>query len=144
MTAASDSAVEAMRRIPHWIQRADFTTTEHSAIDSARAVEVLSAHDWAGEWRLLGDREAAGLETCPPGIGFTAAPGRILHVCPGDDGRALVHYHFAEPSRWLGFIPSTAAVVRTNPSVEVSQLPEFVRRFYEDDHAWLVNRTPAG
>ncbi len=132
-----------MRAIPYWIQRADFAATEHEAIDSVRAVELLSAHDWPGEWRLLREREAAGLETCPPGVGFTAASGRILHLCPGDDGRALVHYHFAETRRRLGFISSSAAVVRTNSTVVMAQLPEFVRRFYDDDHAWLIERTAA-
>ena len=130
-----------MRTIPCWIQRADFTATEYEAVDSVRAVELLSAHDWPSEWRLLREREAAGLETCPPGVGFTAAPGRILHVCPSDDGRALVHYQFTESERWLGFIPSSAVIVRTNSAVEIPRLPEFVRRFYADDHAWLMDMT---
>jgi hypothetical protein len=132
-----------MCTIPYWIQRADFTATEHDPIDSVSAVELLNVHDWRSEWRLLREREAAGLETCPPGVGFTAAPGRILHVCPGDDGRALVHYHFAEPRRWLGFIPGGANIVQTNSAVLSAQVPEFVRRFYDDDHAWLIERTAA-
>jgi hypothetical protein len=132
-----------MRAMSYWIQRADFTATEQVTIDSARAVELLKTHDWPSEWRLLKEREAACLETCPPGVGLTATSGEILHLCPGDNGQALVHYHFTEPQRWLGLIPRDAAVVRTNPAVELSQLPEFVRRFYEDDHAWLVNRTTA-
>jgi hypothetical protein len=74
----------------------------------------------------------------PPGIGFTAGPGRILHICPGEDGRALVHYHFSERQRWLGLIPHDAAVVRTKHAVESSQLAEVVRHFFDDDHEWLV------
>lgn len=132
-----------MRTISYWIQRADFTATEEVAIDHVGAVELLSSHDWRSEWRLLREREAAGLETCPPGIGFTATRQRILHICPGDDGRALVHYHFTEPRRWLGLIPINATIVRTNPAVESSQLREFVRRFYECDHAWLSGTTAA-
>lgn len=67
-----------------------------------------------------------------------------LHICPGEDGRALVHYHFSERQRWLGLIPHDAAVVRTKHAVESSQLAEVVRRFFDDDHAWLVNGTTTG
>ena len=133
-----------MRTISYWIQRADFTATEHVPIESVRAVELVRTHDWSSEWRLFREREAAGLETCPPGVGFIAAPGVILHVCPADNGHALVHYHFTERRRWLGLISHNEEVVRTNSAVESSQIPEFVRRFYEDDHAWLVNGTAAG
>lgn len=133
-----------MRTISCWIQRAEFTATEHPPLDSIRALELMRTHDWLSEWRLLREREAGGLETCPPGIGFTAGPGRILHICPGEDGRALVHYHFSERQRWLGLIPHDAAVVRTKHAVESSQLAEVVRRFFDDDHAWLVNGTTTG
>jgi hypothetical protein len=132
-----------MRTISYWIQRADFTATEEVAIDHVGAVELLSSHIWRSEWRLLSERETAGLETCPPGVGFTDARGGILHVCRADEGHAVVHYHFTEPRRWLGLISTNAAVVRTNSVVESSQLPEFVRRFYEGDHAWLMNGTTA-
>jgi hypothetical protein len=133
-----------MRTIPYWIQRADFVATEYGGVDFVRAFEILKTHDWQQERRLLKEREeAAGLEMCPPGVGFTAAPGRILHICPGEIGAALVHYHFPEPRRRLGFIRSTAPTVRSNPAVPVSDLAEFLRRFYDDDHVWLVERTTA-
>lgn len=128
-----------MRTISYWIQRADFTATEYPPIDSIRALELIRTHDWPSEWRLLREREAGGLETCPPGIGFTAAPGRILHICPDEGGGTLVHYHFTERRRWLGLIPHDAAVVQTNPAVESSQLAECVRRFFDGDHAWLAS-----
>ena len=132
-----------MRMIWYWIQRADFAATEHEPIDVVGAVELVRSHDWPSEWRLLTERAAGGLETCPPGIGFTAKPGWILHLCCGEDGRALVNYHFTQRERWLGLIPHDAEVVRTNPAVESSHLPEFVRRFFDDDHAWLLNRISA-
>ena len=124
-----------------WIQRADFTATEHPPIDSSRALELMTTHDWPSEWRLLREREAGGLETCPPGIGFTASAGRLLHICPGENGGALVHYHCSERRRWLGLVPQDVVVVRTKHAVESSQVAEFVRRFFDDDHAWLVNST---
>jgi hypothetical protein len=90
---------------------------------------------------LLRELEAAGLEACPPGIGFMDGQGGILHVCPSDDGPALVHYQFEQQQRWMGLIPYKASWVRTNLAAEWSQLPEFVRRFYADDHVWLVSHT---
>ena len=132
-----------MRMIPYWIQRADFVATEHGGVDCVRAFEIFKTHNWQEEQRLLKEREAAGQETCPPGVGFTAAPGHILHICPGENGSALVHYHFLEPRRRLGFIRSTAPTVRSNPAVPFSDIAEFLRRFYDDDHVWLVERTTA-
>jgi hypothetical protein len=132
-----------MRTVSCWIQRADFTASDHLARDAVGATDLLRNHDWTGEWRLAKEREAEGLETCPPGVGFTNGEGGILHVCPNDTGRAMVHYHFREQRRWLGLVPHSALVTRTNPAVDWSQLPEFVRRFYGGDHTWLVEETEA-
>lgn len=130
-----------MNRMPYWIQRADFSSTENEAVDVERAIELVSVHDWSDELRLFESLEAAGREVCPPGIGFVASPGRILHVCPNRDGTALVHYHFLEEHRTLGFVPTSRSVVRSESAVSSWQIPEFIRRFYAEDHAWLCGRT---
>ena len=132
-----------MRSIPYWIQRADFSASDHESVDEARALELISSHDWSGEWRLASERQAAGLETCPAGIGFSEGE-RILHVCPEPDGTALMHYHFAEVRQWLGFIRRRTKVVRTNPAVMSIQVQEFVRHFFRNDHSWLVDNTSVG
>jgi hypothetical protein len=36
---------------------------------------------------------------CPAGLGLVVEAGHILHICPRDSGRSLVHYHF--PKRGL-------------------------------------------
>jgi hypothetical protein len=132
-----------MGTITCWIQRADFTTADHGVADAAAAAGLMRAHDWADEWQLFENRRADGLETCPPGAGFVKGDGAMLHVSPERDGRALVHYHFRERRRWLGLVPYEEQIVRTNGAVVSSQLPEFIRRFYDDDHLWLVNETEA-
>jgi hypothetical protein len=132
-----------MERMPYWIQRADFSSADGEAVDVKQAIEVASAHDWSDELRLLDTLEAAGRESCPPGIGFVASSGRILHICPGRDGTALVHYHFSEEHKTLGIIPASRSVVRSERAVSFWQMPEFIRRFYADDHTWLCQRTSA-
>jgi hypothetical protein len=130
-----------IQTLPYWIQRADFTSHEHDAVDVARAVELVRLHNWQAELRFKEELEASGQDACPPGIGFVAGAGRILHVCPLADGLAVVHYHFMERGRLLGIIPKKVNVSRTNPAVASSRIPEFVRHFYAADHSWLLERT---
>jgi hypothetical protein len=129
--------------MPYWIQRADFSSADKEAVDVERAIELLSGHDWSEELRLFDVLQSEGRDVCPPGIGFIASPGRILHVCPARDGTAAVHYHFPEEQKMLRFIPTSRAVLRSERAVPLWQLPEFVRRFYAGDHLWLCERTSA-
>lgn len=94
-----------MGKIRYWLQRADYTSTEYDAVDAATAVRILDLHDWRAELEFEREREAAGLETCPPGIGFVADANRFLHICPGRDATALVHYHTDEPRLRLRTTP---------------------------------------
>jgi hypothetical protein len=48
--ARPDIQMDPMRTISYWMQRADFSATEHLPIDTGRAIELLRAHDWLGEW----------------------------------------------------------------------------------------------
>jgi hypothetical protein len=86
-----------MPRIPYWLQRADLTSTQHEPVDVDTAIQVLHSHDWRAELELERERESAGFESCPPGIGFCSATDQILHICPGPDGSALVYYDTYEP-----------------------------------------------
>jgi hypothetical protein len=175
-----------------WLQRGDYTATEYGATDVATAIRLLNSHDWLAELAFESERNAAGMETCPPGIGFVADASRILHICPARDGTALVHYHFEEsrlrvrtmplylraavilitatlamrllPSGdagrslvgaaagvialyllgglirrirdpWsMGFEP----VLRTGLRIPWTDLNEVIRRFYAEDHSWLI------
>ena len=66
--------------LPYWIQQADYSATDHDPVDLTRAIHTVQSHDWQAELQLGQEREAAGWESCPPGIGFVG-DGRILHIC---------------------------------------------------------------
>ena len=132
-----------MDRMPYWIQRADFSSADNEAVDVKRAIELISVHDWAEELRLFDSLQSEGREVSPPGIGFVASPGHVLHICPARNGTALVHYHFAEEPKRLRLIPTSRSVVRSQSAVPLWQIPEFIRRFYAGDHRWLCERTSA-
>lgn len=79
--------------VSYWIQRADYSSADHASVRDDEAVEAYRRHDWESEFALERELNASGAESCPPGIGFVAAPGELLHVCPNAE-TALVHYHF--------------------------------------------------
>jgi hypothetical protein len=113
-----------MTRLPYWMQRADFSSTDHDPVDAATAIHIVHSHDWPRELQLEGERKASGLDGCPPGIGFMNGD-RILHICPAANGTAMVHYH-------------GGVDVVTNPRLPLVDVPEYVQRFYADDHGWLA------
>jgi hypothetical protein len=59
-----------MKSLAYWIQRADFSATNHDAVDVATALRVVDAHPWHEELKLQSELETQGREYCPPGIGF--------------------------------------------------------------------------
>jgi hypothetical protein len=91
-------------KVPYWIQQADLSATDYDPVDVEAALQIVRSHDWSGELTLQKEREAAGQETCPPGIGFVCG-GRILHICPASDGTALVHYDAELPRVELRVVP---------------------------------------
>ena len=118
-------------RLPYWIQRADLSATDHEPVDAETAVHLVHSYNWAAEWQLEQDRQASGLECCPAGIGFVADE-RILHICPADDGTALVHYH-----------PDGQSVL-TNTRVLTADIAACIRGFYADHHLWLTRVLEGG
>lgn len=129
--------------ITYWIQRADFTSDEFDAVDETEARRALTGHGWAAELDLMDTREARDEETCPPGIGFIADDGRILHICPERDGRAMYHYHFKAPWRLLWLIPMSGEGLRTRMDMPFSETPELITRFFANDHDWLIRHAKA-
>jgi len=41
-----------MASIAYWIQRADFSASDHETVTSEGAIEVLRSHNWEAESRL--------------------------------------------------------------------------------------------
>jgi hypothetical protein len=132
-----------MRLLPYWIQRADFSSTDFEPVDVNGALRAFMTHDWSEELDFLSELEASASESCPPGIGFVAPTGAILHVCPSSDGRALVQYHAETTRTVLGFIPMPRSEIHTKEGVERSDVGEMIHSFFEGRHDWLLHKLEA-
>jgi hypothetical protein len=120
-----------MAAIAYWIQRANFATTEHGPVDATEAVRVFESHDWHRELNDYIELERAGAECCPPGIGFVAPNGEILHICPDAHQNAVVHYHLNAPSTILGIIPVQVPRVETREGIHRARVTEMIDYFFE-------------
>jgi hypothetical protein len=128
-----------MMQFPYWIQHCDLSATDFEPVDVNGALSALSTYDWNAELEILTELEQYAIESCPPGIGFVAPTG-ILHICPGSDGRALVHYHTETPGKVLGFIPRSYQSVRTKQHVEESDVVEMIQFFFQGRHDLLLSK----
>lgn len=106
-----------------WLQRHDLSAAEFEVVDAAAAIRILREFDWRAE-RELQTRNAGA--TCDPGLGLMVGDGHILHLCPNDDGRCLVHFHQPVRSRipWFGRSRKTVKSWRAVP-------PELAERMVE-------------
>jgi len=129
--------------LAYWIQRADFTATDHEAADAEEAIHVLANHDWQAELRLEADLTTTGQESCPPGIGFMAPDGPILHVCPTIDGGSLVHFHPTRPKTLLDRIRASKAAVYTKQGVGQAEVVELIRWFFAGRHDSILRNFAA-
>jgi hypothetical protein len=129
-----------MTAIPYWIQRADFSATDYEPVDVADGIRAFERHDWRGELELQAELESDGAEYCLPGIGFLKPDGDILHICPGGNGRALVHYHFTAWRRFLGLVQLPRWVVTTRQAVHRSTVAELIGFFFDGRHDWMLEK----
>lgn len=133
-----------MRTMAYWIQHSDFSAIEFDPVSADDAIRILRQLDWDTELDAMEKQTAAGKETCPPGIGFVASPGNLLHLCTTAPGKLMVHLHRAEQKRFLGLIPYTASLgVQSRENVPVADAEEYVRRFYSGDLVWLTQNIAA-
>jgi len=126
--------------IPYWIQRADFSATDYGPVGVADGIRAFETHDWRRELDHYSELESAGTECCPPGIVFADPSGDVLHVCPGPDGRAMVHYHFPAARRLLGLIPLTRSKVETKLGVHRPDVASLIRFFFEGRRDWMLQK----
>jgi len=117
--------------ITHWIQSADFSSTELGVADRTTVTRLLGEHPWQSELQKQSQLEATGDECCPPGLGVVAGEGRILHLCPEGDGTWMVHHHNRLPSRLLGFIPYTRSISETFSAVSTAHAEILIGQFFE-------------
>ena len=132
-----------MKAIPYWIQRADFSSTEYGPAEVADGVSAFETHDWRRELDLYAERESTGAECCPPGIGFVDPGGDILHICPGGNGLAMVHYHFTGVRTILGFIRVPWSMGETREGIHRSVVLELIGFFFEGRHDWMLDKLGA-
>ena len=130
-----------MRSLPFWIQRADFSFTEHDAVDHNEAVRIVQSHDWAGELAFRSERDSKGEDFCDPGVAFLGELGETLHICFASESRAYFLYHFVERKKVLGLIPVRRFVTRSNIDFPRSEIPDVIYHYFANNHEWLVNRT---
>jgi hypothetical protein len=87
-----------------WIQLHDYSSKEMDGAVAEQATEALATFDWMSE---LKQRDQFKGAACDPGLGLVSDNGSILHICPIDEQRCCIHYHYDVRSKLLGFIPSS-------------------------------------
>jgi hypothetical protein len=122
-----------MKSLPYWIQRADFSATDYGPVDTSGAVRAFTSN-------LLSKLEKAGERCCAPGIGFVDPAGPILHVCPGADGSALVHYHNNTTRKFLGIVPLRQSTVHTKEGISRSDVADLITHFFEARNDWILRK----
>lgn len=118
----------------YWIQRADFSAVDREAPDADQFLAVLEKHDWASELRYRAVLEQAHAEWCDPGLGIVPEDGRLLHLCPQEDGSISCHYKFMKQRRMLGITYAQTPVLKTSQLSSMAQAPEVIRLFLANDH----------
>jgi hypothetical protein len=88
-----------------WIQLHDYSSKEVKGVAAAQAQEALASFDWKSELKL---RDKYKGTACDPGLGLVSENGSILHICPIDEERCYIHYHYDVRKKLLGFIPSSS------------------------------------
>ena len=129
--------------LPYWIQRADLSATNFAPVDVRGGLKAFEGEDWAAALVLESTLNADGEENCPPGIGFVAPTGAILHICPRPDGRALVHYHAQMKRKLFGLITIPRSGLYTKEDVERSSIPGIIEAFFAARHEELLGKLAA-
>ena len=124
-----------MTTLAYWIQEADFTTTDYAPVDVSGALRALDAHPWQDELRLQAELDREEGESCPPGIGFVDPGGPFLHVCPGGDGRFVVHFHTTSGA---SILRPMATTLHTGEDLLRPDVVELMQYFFQGQHARIL------
>ena len=127
-----------MAKIAYWTQRADFKSAEHSPVDLAAATKVVESHPWSQERTLARELEAAGSDSCPPGIGFTPPDGRIFHAAAKSGGDFDCFYHYPAKHKVLGLFPITRQQTAVYESLTLGEVLSLLESFFADDNTRLL------
>ncbi len=125
-------------KMPYWLQRGNFEAVDGQPVTLEEAKRLFRDHNWLADLAEQRQLEAAGSESCPPGVGFVPGDGRILHLCPLQSGEVLLHYHFVRERRLLGFIPVKSQAVASNDHLPSARVDEALGCFFRSQHDQLV------
>lgn len=118
-----------------WFQAADLSSTELGEYDVSRALKLFDDSDW---WVRQHELEAQFVqtkqETCPPGIGFTAADkSRTIHVCQFGQDNNMIFYSVARPRKAFGLFSASSHSSGTKEQVTDDRTRQYIRWFFEDN-----------
>jgi hypothetical protein len=69
----------------------------------------------------------------PPGLGLVTEGGEILHICPGNDGRCIVHFHFSSTRKLFGLFSRRVDLVKTFTHVSLDKTRQMIDAFFVRD-----------
>ena len=113
-----------------WLQKHDLSSEEFDISDAASAKKALRDFDWQCE---LNRQAQATSETCPPGLGLVTEGGEILHICPGNDVRCIVHFHFSSTRKLFGLFSRRVDLVKTFTHVSLDKTRQMIDAFFVRD-----------
>jgi len=122
--------------IPYWIQRSDFTATDHDPVDADQAVNDFLGYDWEGEDRLFDELDQRSEDNCSAGFGLFTDDGRRLHVCRHDNG--MFFFFYDRKVKLLGIFPYSKS--EASAKMTAAEAAEAIRRFFDGDHEWLMRK----
>ncbi len=117
--------------VKYWIQHSDFQSEELGDISPKDAIRAFQNHDWNDEKAKFKEMEKLGKENCPPGMGFNADGVGILHVCPGENGKALCFFHEHRQIKIFGILPWTLNRNYELRDVPASAIPDLITALFE-------------
>jgi len=121
------------------IQGADLDIREEATLNNARqASRIFQEYDWQKELKLQSKLEAAGEESCPPGLLINPRVFEFLHFCPNLDGSMKVYCTAEIPTKFLGLFKTTKSTLLESQGVSQSRVLPIITNFLDGNTAWLI------
>lgn len=113
-----------------WLQKHDLSSDEFEIPDASSAKKVLREFDWQDQ---LSRQAQATSETCDAGLGLVTDEGDILHICPGANGRSMVHFHFSDTRKLFGLFPRRVDLLKTFRDVSLDRVDQMIDALFVHD-----------
>jgi len=114
-----------------WIQKHDFESDSFE-FELADEVNLLyDEYDWNSE---IEKQKNCENESCDPGMGLVVGDGHTLHVCPNEEGMALVFFDYPERSKFLGIFSSTKQKCLRRGAVSRDKVHQLVHLLFQGQY----------